>query len=87
MLVVAAASRWWTTHRYWRTTSCLEKRLVPFNTLKELQELVPYYLNRPREREQIAQAGYARAHREHTFQHRLEKMFSIIAEQNGNFKT
>ncbi len=56
------------------------KELVCFRNLKELQELIPYYLNRPQERAEIAQAGYQRAHREHTFQHRLEKMLHIISE-------
>jgi spore maturation protein CgeB len=60
------------------------KELVCFSNLKELQELIPYYLNRPRERAEIAQAGYERAHREHTFQHRLEKMLNIIS---GNHKS
>lgn len=55
------------------------KELVCFEDLKELQELIPYYLNRPRERAEIAQAGYERAHAEHTFRHRLEKMLVIIA--------
>lgn len=55
------------------------KELVCFRNLKELQEVIPYYLNRPQEREEIAQAGYIRAHREHTFQHRLEKMLSVIS--------
>jgi spore maturation protein CgeB len=27
---------------------------------------------------EIAQAGYLRAHAEHTFQHRLEKMLQVI---------
>jgi spore maturation protein CgeB len=57
------------------------KELVCFRDLKELQELIPYYLNRPQERAEIAQAGYVRAHSEHTFRHRLEKMLAIIAGQ------
>jgi spore maturation protein CgeB len=54
------------------------KELVCFDDLKELQELIPYYLNRPRERAEIAHAGYTRAHAEHTFRHRLEIMLQII---------
>jgi spore maturation protein CgeB len=60
------------------------KELVCFSNLKELQELIPYYLNRPQERAEIAQAGYLRAHREHTFQQRLEKMLNVIS---GNPKS
>jgi spore maturation protein CgeB len=55
------------------------KELVCFKDLAELQELIPYYLNRPKERAKIAMAGYRRAHAEHTFRHRLEKMLAIIS--------
>ncbi len=55
------------------------KELVCFQDLQDLQELIPYYLNRPRERAEIAYAGYVRAHAEHTFRHRLETMLQIIA--------
>jgi spore maturation protein CgeB len=62
------------------------KEIVVFGTLKELKEIIPYYLNRPEEREGIALSGYERAHKEHTFRHRLDAMFSIISEQNRNFQ-
>jgi spore maturation protein CgeB len=62
------------------------KEIIAFHNLKELRELIPYYLNRPLEREEIAHAGYARAHGEHTFGHRLGKMFTVIAQQNRNFQ-
>jgi spore maturation protein CgeB len=55
------------------------QELVCFRDLKELKELIPYYLDRPQERAEIAQAGYLKAHAEHTFQHRLEKMLQVIA--------
>jgi len=54
------------------------RELVCFRDLKELKEIIPYYLSRPQERAEIAQAGYLRAHAEHTFQHRLEKMLQVI---------
>jgi len=62
------------------------KEVIAFSTLRELQEIIPYYLNHPREREEIALSGYDRAHREHTFRHRLEAMFAIISEQERNFQ-
>lgn len=62
------------------------KELVAFSSLKELKEIIPYYLNRPREREEIARAGYERAHKEHTFRHRLEAMFTIISEPQRKFQ-
>jgi spore maturation protein CgeB len=61
------------------------KELVCFQDLKELQELIPYYLNRPQERADIAYAGYTRAHAEHTFRHRLEKMLEIISGRERDF--
>jgi spore maturation protein CgeB len=54
------------------------KELVCFQDLKELKEIIPYYLNRPQERAEIARSGYLRAHAEHTFQHRLNTMFQLI---------
>jgi spore maturation protein CgeB len=62
------------------------KEIIVFNNMKELREIIPYYLNRPRERDEIAFSGYKRAHKEHTFRHRLEAMFAIISDQNRNFR-
>jgi spore maturation protein CgeB len=62
------------------------KELICFQDLQELRELIPYYLNRPKERAEIAWAGYTRAHAEHTFRHRLEKMLSIVADHGSPLK-
>jgi len=55
-----------------------EREIVTFHTLQELKEKVDYYLARPQERLEIADRAYARAHREHTYERRLEKMFEIL---------
>lgn len=52
--------------------------IVTFHTLDELKEKVDYYLRHPEERQQIANRAYARAHREHTYQKRFQKMFEIL---------
>jgi spore maturation protein CgeB len=55
-----------------------EKEIVTFRTQQELKEKVDFYLAHPKERREIADRAYARAHREHTYEMRLEKMFEII---------
>jgi spore maturation protein CgeB len=55
-----------------------EREIVTFRTQKELKEKVDYYLAHPEERREIADRAYARAHREHTYEKRLEKMFEIL---------
>jgi len=55
-----------------------DREIVTYETKKELKEKVDYYLNRPQERREIADRGMARAHREHTYELRLQKMLSLI---------
>ena len=55
-----------------------EKEIVTFQTRVELKEKVDYYLAHPEERQEIADRSYARAHRDHTYEKRLEKMFQIL---------
>jgi spore maturation protein CgeB len=55
-----------------------EKEIVTFRTQQDLKEKVEYYLVHPEERREIADRAYARAHREHTYEQRLEKMFEIL---------
>lgn len=54
------------------------KEVVVFHNREDLIEKIQYYLERPEEREAIAQAGRERVHREHTYAHRLRDMLSII---------
>jgi spore maturation protein CgeB len=55
-----------------------EREVVTFRTCQELKAKVDYYLAHPAERQEIAGRAYSRAHREHTYEKRLEKMFEIL---------
>jgi len=56
------------------------KELVCFETADELRELVKYYLAHPDEREAIAEQGYQRAIKEHTFKNRMQSMLKKLEE-------
>jgi spore maturation protein CgeB len=55
-----------------------EREIVTFRNRKELCEKVDYYLVHPEERQVIADRAYARAHREHTYEIRLQQMFDNL---------
>jgi len=55
-----------------------EREIVTFRTRRELKEKVDYYLGHPDERQAIADRAYARAHREHTYEKRLQEMFEVL---------
>ena len=55
-----------------------EREIVTFHSQQELEEKVDYYLAHPGERQAIADRAYLRAHRDHTYEHRLEKMFGTL---------
>jgi len=57
------------------------KEIVCFENRKELKELVDYYLDNEIEREKIAEAGYKRALRDHTYEKRIKELFEIIGEK------
>jgi spore maturation protein CgeB len=54
------------------------KHLVVFRDLKELSEIIPYYLDHPEEARKIAQQGRKLVLEKHTFQHRIKEMLRII---------
>lgn len=54
------------------------REIVLFETAQELKEKVDYYLAHSEERQAIADAGYARAHREHTYKVRLRQMLAVV---------
>jgi spore maturation protein CgeB len=56
------------------------KEIVVFHSLDDLREKIDYYLAHPEERRSIADAGYERAHREHTYEKRLRTMLDIVAQ-------
>ncbi|MBI5713037.1 MAG: glycosyltransferase family 1 protein, partial [Chloroflexi bacterium] len=49
-----------------------------FNTEAELVERARYYLDHEGERARIAQAGYERTRREHTYAHRFSEIFKKV---------
>jgi len=53
-----------------------DREMVLFDTLPEMAEKAEYYLNHDAERAAIAQAGYERTLREHTYMLRLTEVFS-----------
>ncbi|MDP3725171.1 MAG: glycosyltransferase [Nanoarchaeota archaeon] len=55
------------------------EEIITFYTIGDLIEKIGYYLAHPEERKKIADAAYVRAHKEHTFEKRLEKMLEIIS--------
>lgn len=64
-----------------------ELEIVTFRTRRELKEKVDYYLARPEERREIAARACARAHRDHTYEKRLEEIFKVmgLAEKGQEF--
>lgn len=54
------------------------KEVITFTNPTDLRRKAIYYLAHEQERELIAQAGYLRAKREHTFDHRLKQLFSLV---------
>jgi spore maturation protein CgeB len=54
------------------------KEVVTFDGRADLKEKVQYYLARPDERQRIAQAAAERAHRDHTFEKRLEVLLRTV---------
>jgi spore maturation protein CgeB len=64
-----------------------EREIVTFRTRRELKEKADYYLAHPGERREIAARACARAHRDHTYEKRLQKMFEVLglAEKGREF--
>lgn len=60
-----------------------ETEVVSFRTRQELKEKVNYYLAHEAERQVIADRAYARAHREHTYELRLNQLLSLATGLHG----
>lgn len=52
------------------------KEVVVFEDLEDLKKKIKYYLGHDQECRAIAQAGYRRAHREHTYEKRFKKLIA-----------
>lgn len=61
------------------------KEIVTFTGVRELVERARYFLAHPDERQAIADAGYARTRREHTYEKRFNEIFARMgmAETTG----
>jgi spore maturation protein CgeB len=55
----------------------LGSEIVEFRTTAQLVELIRHYLDHPELAAQIARRGQERAHRDHTFEHRLKEILRI----------
>jgi spore maturation protein CgeB len=59
------------------------KEIVTFASLDEAREKSVWYLEHERERQALADAGYARAHEEHRYHHRLAPALARLVERDG----
>lgn len=55
-----------------------DKEMVFYRSEDDLVKKIRYYLNQDEERAKIAQAGYERTVREHTYEKRFQQLFQII---------
>ncbi|MDR1242920.1 MAG: glycosyltransferase [Deltaproteobacteria bacterium] len=56
-----------------------EDEIGSFSTLEDLKNKLDYYLQRPEEREAIAERGRARVLKEHTYQARMKTLLDFVA--------
>lgn len=56
----------------------LGREMVCYRDADELVEVVRYYLGHEQEREAIAQRGYLRAQRDHTYLERMKKLLASL---------
>ena len=61
------------------------REIEVFHSLAELAEKIDYYLVRPAERDAIAQAGYERTCREHTYNQRLAEVLDFALCQREKY--
>lgn len=54
------------------------KEVVTFDSIIDLKKKIRYYLTHEQERKKIAERGYVRAHRDHTYVQRFKKLFKEI---------
>ena len=54
------------------------EEIETFQNIDELKEKIRFYLENPQKRKEIAEKGYLRAHKEHTYEKRLSELVSHI---------
>jgi spore maturation protein CgeB len=57
-----------------------DEEVVAFANVDELVEKTAYYLRNPAEAAKIAERGRLRAHREHTYEHRLKELLRVALQ-------
>ena len=58
-----------------------EKEVVTYRSADEAVQKIKYYLDHESERAAIAKAGQERTLREHTYYHRMQELWQIIANE------
>lgn len=61
------------------------KELISFRNIGDLKQKIDYWLPRDAERREIAKAGMARAHAEHTYRLRLQLMMDTLSGTTNGF--
>lgn len=61
----------------------IDKEIVCYRDINELKEKIGYYLEHENERKEIAEAGYLKVHKAHTFRHRIEKVLKDVGIIKG----
>jgi spore maturation protein CgeB len=56
----------------------IDTEITCFMDMRDLVDKIRYFLNHPEEREAIAEVGYLRTLREHTYEHRFDEIFRRI---------
>ncbi len=54
------------------------REMIVYDSTEELKRLIRYYLEHPEERAAIADKGYQRARKEHTYTHRLRQLLDTV---------
>lgn len=59
----------------------IDEEIICFKDLNDARKKISYYLENHEEMDEIAKRGLARVLKEHTYEHRMEKMFEFIYER------
>ena len=54
------------------------QEVVCYDNFEDMVDKIRYYLSHESERQEIAQSGYERSLREHTYVHRFDEIFKIV---------
>ncbi len=63
----------------------IDKEIVSFNNYNDLIEKIDYYLANDTDANAIAEAGRIRAHKDHTYTHRLQLLLKTVFENAKGF--